>query len=214
MREPPPLWLVEEEPPPMPHRHSDWRRCNIVGTLWHAAFEFTGSSIWGNNVLSECVCMLHHDHAALVGFVTGVVGLTNLVASLLAGWVANAGHHNAVLQAASTVHALAIGVMLLAFVRHAHAFSLMPSLALWVASQGMANVALQALFADSTPMGKFSCQFMQQNMHAHCLHCWTSCVTCPVCHPRQFVDCCGMCPCHGHGASVEFCHGHCFVLIQ
>ena len=146
---------------PSPPRRRAHR--NVTLTLLYTIFAFVGSSIWGSNVLSTYVYLLEDRKAEAVGYFTGIMGLSNLLCSLPAGYLSDLHRRDTVLRFAAVVRAVAISLTIYALVRSSY-IHLLGALAIWGSSRGMANTALGAIFADSIEDGKRSYYFTQRTM--------------------------------------------------
>jgi predicted MFS family arabinose efflux permease len=151
---------------------------NVPLTLTHTAFYYAGSSIWSSNVLSTYIYMLlkeqqhdnHDDPQQAVGYITGIMGIFQLLCSYPAGRYADSHRRDTLLRLASVLGILAIGTTLYALLSttqdHYHGSNhlLMVALALWGCTLGIGNTALWALFADSIPSGDRSHYFTKRSI--------------------------------------------------
>jgi len=138
---------------------------NIRLTLIYTCFAFAGRSIWNQSVLATYVYLLTNDNAEAVGFITGVMGICQLLASLPTGYVADIYRRDTMLKLAAAVGALAIIVTLTAlYVMPGNLVVLVVALAVWGFLWGIANTALGALFADSIADGDRAYFFTQRSI--------------------------------------------------
>lgn len=145
----------DDAPPSRPSR-------NILLTLIFTAIAFAGRSLWSQSVLSTFVYLLEDNDPKAVGYITGVMGLAQLVSSFPTGVLADHYRRDTLLKGASAVGLLAIGLTLTAVLIKQSYLWLTLALAIWGVFWGMANTALGALFADSVPNGQRSKYFTQR----------------------------------------------------
>ena len=134
---------------------------NVILTLLYTIFAFSGRSIWSQSVLAAYVYLLRNNQAEAVGFITAVLGLSQLVTSIPAGIIADAHRRDVLLKFSSTVGCFAVGVTFWACWRESYV-CLVLALAVWGLYYGVTNTTLGALFADSIPLGDRSYYFTQR----------------------------------------------------
>jgi MFS family permease len=135
---------------------------NVTLTLAYTAWAFAGRSIWQQSVLATWVFLLQ-GKLQDVGYVTAIMGISQLVVSIPAGFLADTYRRDTLLRTASAVGLLAIATTLLAC--HQRTFHcLVIALAVWGCCWGIANTALSALFADSIRDGERSYYFTQRSV--------------------------------------------------
>jgi predicted MFS family arabinose efflux permease len=111
---------------------------NVPLTLTHTVFYFAGSSIWSNNVLGAYIYMLQHDNPQAVGYISGVMGLTQFLCSFPAGRFADSHRRDTLLRLASVTGILAISATLFAlYTQDCH--NLVVALAVWGFTLGIGN---------------------------------------------------------------------------
>lgn len=164
--------ILESESEDLPPTHSrreqhDQSPNNVVSrnvylTLVYTAFAFAGRSIWNQSVLAAYVYLLEDDLEA-VGYITAVMGISQLASSFPSGWIADKYRRDSLLKIASVAGMIAIGITFYALysLNFKH---LVMALAAWGCCWGIANTSLSALFADSIPTGKRSFYFTRRSM--------------------------------------------------
>lgn len=150
-------------PPPATTPSPNRAHHNVTLTLLYTILAFVGSSIWGNNVLATYVYLLKDQNAADVGYFTGVMGTSNLLCSLPAGYWADRHRRDTVLRVAAILRGVAIATAIYALVQASYVHLIL-ALAVWGSSRGTANTAMGAIFADSIQQGKRSHYFTQRTM--------------------------------------------------
>lgn len=111
---------------------------NVPLTLTHTVFYFAGSSIWSNNVLGAYIYMLKHDNPQAVGYISGVMGLTQLLCSFPAGCYADSHRRDTLLRLASVIGILAICATLFALWTQDYE-NLVVAVAIWGCTLGIGN---------------------------------------------------------------------------
>ena len=133
---------------------------NVHLTLLYTGFAFAGRSIWIQSVLAAFVYFLKNNLEA-VGYITAVMGLSQLVCSFPAAFIADYHRRDFMLKIASVFGVAAIVVTLYALHTRQYVHLVM-ALTIWGCSWGIANTSLSALFADSVPTGQRSYYFTQR----------------------------------------------------
>ena len=141
----------------------DYRRANVTLALIYTFVYFSGRSIWNQSVLATFVYLIQHENAQAVGFITAIMGIAQLAASLPAGYMADVYRRDRVLAVASALGFAAIGSTVAASWWQDYR-CLAVALALWGMFGGVANTSLLALFADSIPDGERSHYFTQRSI--------------------------------------------------
>lgn len=136
---------------------------NIRLILAFTLFAFAGRSLWSQSVLSTLVYLLRNDDPESVGFVTAVMGITQLIASFPTGILADRHRRDSLLKVASLVGLLAVIVTLFSLNRESYQW-LTVALAVWGLFWGIANTSLSALFADSIQEGDRSFYFTRRSI--------------------------------------------------
>jgi len=103
---------------------------NVRLTLAFTFCAFVGRSIWQQSVLATFVYLLRHDDPEAVGFITAVMGISQLITSFPAGFLADRYRRDALLKLASLFGVAAVAVTLLAC-RNRHFVSLVLALSSW-----------------------------------------------------------------------------------
>jgi hypothetical protein len=117
----------------------------ILALTW---FSFTGRSIWSQSVLSIFVYLLNKDNPERVGYVTAVMGMSQVVSSLPAECLK--WQRNNILRLGSLVGAIAAGLTVVAILNW-NFYWLIGAMSLWGVMWGITDAALPSLFADSIP---------------------------------------------------------------
>lgn len=133
---------------------------NVHLTLIYTIFAFAGRSMWSQSILATYVFLLKNDVEA-VGYITAVLGMAQLVASIPAGITADFKSRRSILRMASILGALAIATTMTACLVKNY-FWLVTALAAWGIFNGVTNTTLDALFTDSIPVGDRSHFFTQR----------------------------------------------------
>ncbi|CAB9528107.1 major Facilitator Superfamily MFS [Seminavis robusta] len=157
-----PTEIVPDEP--QQHQHHHMNR-NIRFTLFYTIIAFAGRSIWNQSVLATYVFLLTNENPEAVGFITAVMGISQLLASIPTGYVADKYRRDVMLKVASAVGLLAICFTLLEMYASQNSYTfLVVALAIWGVFWGIANTSLGALFADSIADGDRSYYFTQRSI--------------------------------------------------
>jgi MFS family permease len=143
-----------------PHRKPS-RNVNL--TLLYTALAFAGRSIWSQNVLAAYVFLLKDNNPEAVGFITATMGITQLIASFPAGYIADKYRRDRLLKVSAFVGTCAVLATILASLYENYKY-LVAALAVWGFFWGIANTALSALFADSIASGDRSYYFTQRSI--------------------------------------------------
>lgn len=160
--------IEEDSLPPPPTTtneeiHSTNR--NIRLTLLYTGLAFAGRSIWNQSVLATYVYLITSSNPEAVGFITAVMGCSQLLASFPTGYLADKHRRDSMLKVASAVGIVAILVTLAAmFLMQGSYAMLVVALGVWGCYWGIANTALGALFADSIPDGDRSYYFTKRSI--------------------------------------------------
>ncbi|KAL7578398.1 hypothetical protein ACA910_012796 [Epithemia clementina (nom. ined.)] len=128
--------------------------------MLYTGFAFAGRSIWIQSVLSAFVYFLKNNMEA-VGYITAVMGLSQLLCSFPAAFVADSYRRDFMLKISAVVGVAAVVATLYAMhtLDYLH---LVFALIIWGCCWGIANTSLAALFADSVPTGQRSHYFTQR----------------------------------------------------
>jgi MFS family permease len=146
---------------------------NVSLTLIFTFCAFAGRSIWSQSVLATFVYLLADNNPEAVGFITAVMGISQLVASFPSGLVADSYRRDTMLKVASGIGVVAIITTLFVCSRHVrgggdkhhmHYSYLVIALGIWGCFWGVANTSLSALFADSIPTGQRAKYFTQRSI--------------------------------------------------
>lgn len=134
-------------------------------TILYTAFAFGGRSVWSHSVLPTYVYFLNGHNAAQVGYLTAIMGLAQLLASIPAGVLADRyrrRHRN--LQLAGAMGVVATIAMFVSIELYYSFGSLEVALILWGCTYGVANTTLTSLFADSIEAGQRSKFFTRRSI--------------------------------------------------
>jgi len=113
-------------------------------------------------VLATYVFILKDNDTEAVGYITAVLGLSQLLTSFPTGFCADKYRRDRILFCASFVGCLAFSVTLLACWHENYTY-LVWALATWGAYYGVTNTTLGALYADSIPQGDRSYYFTHRS---------------------------------------------------
>jgi len=136
---------------------------NIPLILTYTFIIFAGRSMWSQSVLSAMVYLLRNNNPESVGFLTSIMGVSQLVASLPSGVLADMHRRDYMLKVGSLVGTTAFVVTVYASFSEIFG-ALGVSLALWGVFYGITNTSISALFADSISEGERSYYFTQRMM--------------------------------------------------
>jgi MFS family permease len=139
---------VPSSPPP---QLSSTRNVTII--LWYTWSIFAGRSIWNQNVLANFAFLLRDGDPKAVGFLTAAMGISQLIISFPAGFLADKYRRDTILKLSSVIGVVAILATLVALHRESF-FWLLVSLSVWGLYWGCAQTSVTALFADSIPDGQ------------------------------------------------------------
>ena len=114
---------------------------------------FTGRSIWGQSVLAVFIFLLRPGSPESVGYVTAVMGVSQVLASFSAHILANYCRRETMLKLASIIGLSAVAVTSLAVLRTDYRL-LVGALSLWGIMWGISDNSLASLFCDSIPKDK------------------------------------------------------------
>jgi len=137
------------------------RNINLI--LAFTLFAFAGRSLWSQSVLSTLVYLLRNDNPEAVGFITAVMGMSQLIASFPTGILADRHRRDSLLKVASVVGIVAVAVTLFSVWRESYQW-LTVALAVWGTFWGIASTSLSALFADSIQEGDRSFYFTRRSI--------------------------------------------------
>eukprot|EP00978_Attheya_sp_CCMP212_P002231 scaffold4582_cov56-Attheya_sp.AAC.5 len=138
---------------------------NIPLVLAYTFLAFAGRSLWSQSVLSAFVFLLSHDDPKVVGYLTALMGVMQLVASLPAGIAADSfASRDSLLRLASAFGILAIFVSVIVCTFHPTLVGMGVALSLWGVYWGISNTIISALFADSIQDGDRSHYFTQRQI--------------------------------------------------
>ena len=137
------------------------RNINLI--LAFTLFAFAGRSLWSQSVLSTLVYLLRDDNPEAVGFITGVMGMSQLIASFPTGVWADRHRRDSMLKVSSGVGCLAVAVTLFSVWKESYIW-LTVALAIWGVFWGVASTSLSALFADSIQEGDRSLYFTKRSI--------------------------------------------------
>jgi MFS family permease len=158
-----PLLSISEESSALSTRQLRKNQRNVTLTLVYTGLAFAGRSIWSQSVLSTFVYFLRNDNPEAVGYITAVMGISQLVASFPAGYVADAYRRDTLLRASSVMGVTAIAATTAACWQENYVY-LVVALSIWGCCYGFANTTLSALFADSIQDGERAHYFTQRAM--------------------------------------------------
>jgi MFS family permease len=145
--------ISNEEPSPREPREDPKKVSrNVTIALCYTFIIFACRSTWSMSVFSTFVYLLR-DNPEDVGYVTGVMGLFQMLVSFPAGCWADKHRRDSLLKVASAVGIGAIGTTLFALYYTSFQF-LVLALAVWGIYWGISVTSLSALFADSIEDGK------------------------------------------------------------
>lgn len=126
---------------------------NVTIILWYTFSVFAGRSIWNQNVLANFAFLLSDGDPKAVGFLTAAMGITQLLVSFPAGFLADKYRRDTILKVSSVIGVAAILTTMVAL-HYGSFYWLLTSLSVWGVYWGCAQTAVQALFADSIPDGQ------------------------------------------------------------
>jgi MFS family permease len=136
---------------------------NVPLVLAYTAFVFAGRAVWSQSVLSTFVFLVKSKDYRAVGFITAVMGVSQLLTSFPAGYYSDRFRRDTLLKGAAVVGVTAVGATLYACWRGDYA-ALVAGLAVWGCYWGISNTSMSALFADSIPQGQRSKYFTQRSL--------------------------------------------------
>ena len=140
---------------------SQSRNINLI--LSFTLFAFAGRSLWSQSVLSMLVYLLRNGNPEAVGFITAVMGMSQLIASFPTGVLADRHRRDSLLQVASAVGFAAVAVSLFSVWQESYQW-LTVALAVWGTFWGIASTSISALFADSIQEGDRSFFFTRRSI--------------------------------------------------
>ena len=133
---------------------------NVRLALLYAVFAFAGRSIWNQSVLATYVYLITDENPKAVGFLTAVMGMSQMMTALPTGWLVDVYRRDTMLRIAAGVGIVAMVVTLAALYHTPRSYTLLVlALAVWGVLWGIVNTALGALFADSIRNGERSYYF-------------------------------------------------------
>ena len=134
---------------------------NINLVLAYTFLTFASRSLWNQSVLSAFVYLLKSNDPKYVGFLTGLMGMAQLLTSFPSGWLADKYRRDTMLKFGSVIGLM--GAISTFIASRMNSFPLLGvSLAIWGLFWGVCNTSVMALFADSIPDGDRSYYFMQR----------------------------------------------------
>ena len=135
---------------------------NVRLILIYTWFVAAGRSIWSQNVLAAFVYFLQSGSPEAVGYITAVMGLSQLIVSFPSGILADKYRRDTLLRVASKVGIVAIAITLSALYYEDYRY-LVVALAVWGTYWGITNTSVSALFADSIKQGQRAYYFTQRS---------------------------------------------------
>jgi hypothetical protein len=132
---------------------ADGLSTNIHRILMFTWCVFTGRSIWGQSVLAVFIFLLRPGSPESVGYVTAVMGISQVLASFPADCLANYCRRETMLKLASIIGLLAVAATSLAVLRRDYLL-LIGAMSLWGIMWGISDNSLASLFCDSIPKAK------------------------------------------------------------
>lgn len=136
---------------------------NVHLVLAYTFFSFSARSLWNQSVLSAFVYLLKSDDPKYVGFITGLMGMSQLLSSFPSGWLADRYRRDTMLKVGSAVGFFAAASTLIAS-RMNDFTALGIALCIWGLFWGICSTSVMALFADSIANGDRSYYFMQRQI--------------------------------------------------
>lgn len=136
---------------------------NVHLVLAYTFFSFSARSLWNQSVLSAFVYLLKSDNPKYVGFLTGLMGMSQLLSSFPSGWLADKYRRDKMLKLGSVVGFFAAASTLIASQMKSFT-ALGIALSIWGLFWGICNTSVMALFADSIADGDRSYYFMQRQI--------------------------------------------------
>ena len=135
---------------------------NITAIMIYTYLSFVARSLWNSNALPIFVFLLCKvDDIKTVGFITGLTGMTQLLSSYPASWVADRYRRDRVVIFGSIMGIVSATLTLIAAQRE-NLTLLAIGLACWGLFQGMVNPSVWALLADSVNSGDRSLYFSKR----------------------------------------------------
>jgi hypothetical protein len=131
---------------------------NVRLTLMLVFFGAAADSMFGSSVFSAYIYIITNNSASKVGYISGLIGLVNLLSALVSGvLVDRSGRRDIILRAGAIVALVAIAgcllPLLLAFDSESQYYYICAAWPVWGLVTGITNPARQALFADSIATG-------------------------------------------------------------
>lgn len=149
----------------MPSIYTD--NLNILYTLIFSVIDGASSSLRSSDILSVLI-LLHSDSKRLVGNITGVAGIAQLLVALPGGWLADRYRRDRIIIASSLVGLVSSGLMSLWLLRSYSFTVLYACMVMFGAYRGLLSGPLDALFADATTYATrsklFSVRYIAQNV--------------------------------------------------
>lgn len=124
---------------------------NVRRVLALSWFSFMGRAVWSQSVLSMYVYLLNPNKIERVGYITAIIGLSQVVSSIPSSQIAKTGGRRCLLRFASLVTVVAIGLTVYAVRVKVEFFWLLGALAAWGLMWGMTGVLLPQIFDGSVP---------------------------------------------------------------
>jgi len=116
---------------------------------------FSGRSIWQQSILSNYVYLVADNNASIVGFLTGILGLSQVLSSVPTGVLGDILPKHYLLRVSAVITLGAIAVNVYA-VHNGSLQALAVAMTLWGISWGIAYTTTEALFASSVAGGQRS----------------------------------------------------------
>jgi hypothetical protein len=126
---------------------------NIHRILTFTWCVFTGRSIWGQSVLAVFIFLLRPGRPESVGYVTAVMGISQVLASFPADCLVNYCRRETMLKLASIIGLSAVALTSLAVLRTDYHL-LVGAMSLWGIMWGISDNSLASLFCGSIPKDK------------------------------------------------------------
>lgn len=141
----------------------NWTSRNTTVILSYTFLVFAGRSIWNQNVLANFIFLIRDGDPKQIGFLTGAMGISQLLVSFPAGYLADKYRRDTILQGSSVIGVLAVATSLVALYSISYKI-LVVSLCVWGLYWGCAQTSVMALFADSIPDGQRSHYFTKRSI--------------------------------------------------
>lgn len=136
---------------------------NVKIVLAYTFVVFVGRSIWNQNVLATLAFLLRDGDPKAVGFITGAMGLCQLIISIPTGVLADKYRRDTLLKVASAVGLASIGTTIFSTFQSSYVY-LLAALCVWGCFWGIASTTVMAIFADSVHDGQRSHYFTSRSI--------------------------------------------------